>query len=107
MVTKKQWLKIEEAKELFGLENRATLAEIKTLFRQLTKRYHPDLAGESPENRSKIQEITEAYQVLLAYCEGYQFPLVMAESDLEEDDEEWWLNRFGQDPLWGPGREDD
>lgn len=107
MVSKRQWLKIEEAKELFGLGDRATLAEIKTVFRQLTKKYHPDLAGESEENRAKTQEITEAYQALLAYCEAYEFPLVMDESDLEVDDEDWWMNRFGQDPLWGPGRKEE
>ncbi len=107
MVSKRQWLIIEEAKELFGLGDRATLREIKTVFRRLTKKYHPDLAGESPDNRSKSQEITEAYQALLSYCEAYEFPLVKAESDLEVDDEDWWMNRFGQDPLWSPGQEGD
>ncbi len=104
MVSKRQWLKIEEAKELFGLGERATLAEIKKVFRQLSKRYHPDLAGDSAGNQAKTQEITEAYQTLLAYCEAYEFPLVMAEVDLEEDDEDWWMNRFGHDHHWGPGR---
>ncbi len=106
MVTKRQWLEIEEAKELFGLGDRATLAQIKAVFRKLTKSYHPDLAGESEENRVKTQEITEAYQALLAYCEAYEFPLVMAESELEVDDEDWWMNRFGTDPVWGPGQKD-
>lgn len=107
MVTKRQWLKIEEAKELFGLDDRATLGEIKSVFRQLTKKYHPDLAGESEENRAKTQEITEAYQTLLIYCETYEFPLTMSASDLEVDDEDWWMNRFGQDPVWGPGKNED
>jgi hypothetical protein len=104
MVTKRQWLKIEEAKELFGLGDRATLREIKGVFRQLTKKFHPDLAGESEENRAKTQAVTEAYQALLTYCEEYEFPLLMAESELEEDDEDWWMNRFGHDHHWGPGR---
>ncbi|PLX50434.1 MAG: J domain-containing protein [Desulfobulbaceae bacterium] len=105
MVTKRQWARIEEAKELFGLADRATLAEIKAAFRRFSKRYHPDLAGESAANRAKIQQGTEAYQALLAFCEAYEFPLVIDESDLEPDDEDWWMDRFGQDPLWGPARD--
>ena len=104
MVTKRQWLKIKDAKKLFDLGDRATLSEIKTVFRHLTKKYHPDLAGESEENRAKTQEVTEAYQALLTYCESYEFPLVMSETDLEVDDEDWWMNRFGQDHHWGPGK---
>lgn len=69
------------------------------------QRYHPDLAGESAANRAKIQQGTEAYQALLAFCEAYEFPLVIDESDLEPDDEDWWMDRFGQDPLWGPARD--
>ncbi len=107
MVSKRQWLKIEGAKELFGLGDRATLRQIKAGFRELIKKYHPDLAGEGEENRAKIQEVTEAYQALLSYCESYEFPLIMAESDLEVDDEDWWMNRFGQDPVWGPGQGED
>jgi pantothenate kinase len=104
MVTKRQWLQIQEAKELFGLGDRATLREIKAIFRHLSKQCHPDLAGESAENRARIQAITEAYQALFTYCESYEFPLVMDEAELEVDDEDWWMNRFGHDHHWGPGR---
>ncbi len=106
-MTKKDWQKIEAARELLGLEEKATLAQIKDAFRRLSKVYHPDLAGEEQANSGqvKMHEITEAYQVLLSYCENYHFPLVIQNESLDAED--WWLDRFGQDPLWGKSQEED
>lgn len=99
-MTKKDWEKIVAARELFGLAEKATLAEIKDAFRRMSKKYHPDLADESNTgNNDKMCEITEAYQLLLRYCENYRFPLFMQEESLDAED--WWFERFGQDPLWG------
>ncbi len=99
-MTKKEWQKILAAKELFGLGDTATLAEIKLVFRSFSKRHHPDLAGNTRDNRDKIQQINESYRIILAYCENFSFPLVYDEQELDLDDEEWWMSRFGQDPLW-------
>ncbi|MDA3785818.1 MAG: J domain-containing protein [Deltaproteobacteria bacterium] len=104
MVSKREWHDIEAAREIFGLADRATLRDIKAVFRQLVKKYHPDLAGEGAENRGRIQEIHEAYHVLLTYCENYEFPLRRADAAPEVEVEDWWMHRFGQDPLWGPGQ---
>ncbi len=100
-MTKKEWHKILAAKELFDLGDTATLAEIKLVFRSYSKRYHPDITGNTKNNRDKMQKIHEAYQTILSYCENYSFPLVYDEQDLDMDDEEWWMSRFGQDPMWG------
>ncbi|MBW1636553.1 MAG: J domain-containing protein [Deltaproteobacteria bacterium] len=99
-MTKKEWQKILEAKQLLGLGDSATLAEIKHVFRSCSRQYHPDLAGNTRENRKKMQQINEAYQAILIYCTNFSFPLVFNEQDLEMDDEEWWMSRFGQDPHW-------
>ncbi len=101
MVTKRQYQKIVEVKELLQLGDRATLSDIKLAFRLFSKRHHPDIAGDSDENRAMMQLVTEGYQALLAYCAQYEFPLVLEDNALEVDDEDWWLNRFGQDPVWG------
>lgn len=101
MITKRQYTKIVQIKDILGLGDQATLPEIKLAFRLYSKQHHPDIAGDTGENRQKMQVAVEGYQVLLDYCAKYQFPLVLAEGDLELDDEEWWMNRFGQDPLWG------
>ncbi|MCU0572406.1 MAG: DnaJ domain-containing protein [Syntrophobacteraceae bacterium] len=48
--------------EILGVERTEAGSGIKTAFRQLAKRYHPDLSG--PEATRRFQEILEAYEVL-------------------------------------------
>ncbi len=100
-MTKKDWEKIIAARDLLALGEKATLAEIKKAYRRMSKKYHPDLAGSSQKRPTQVEmhEITAAYQVLLAYCQNYRFPLVMQQDTLDAED--WWMDRFGQDPLWG------
>ncbi len=105
-MNKKEWQKISEAGKLLGLREEATLAEIKEAYRRKAKKNHPDLVnGEGRQQNRSMQEITAAYQTLLAYCTNYSFPLVRPENDEEVDPEDWWMDRFGQDPLWGRDRE--
>ncbi len=42
-MTKKDWGKIVAARDLLGLEEKATLAEIKKAYRRMSKKYHPYL----------------------------------------------------------------
>ena len=39
----------------------------------------------------------------MRYCDSYRFPLVPPEGHIY-DAEDWWMDRFGQDPLWGRRR---
>ena len=103
-MTGKKWAKIMAARDLLGLGEKASLAEIKRGYRKQCKRYHPDVVGEaSGENDPAMHELTEAYQLLLDYCKEYRFPLEPG-SDEPVDDEDWWMKRFGADPLWGKWR---
>jgi hypothetical protein len=105
-MTKKDWEKIVAARDLLGLEEKATLAEIKKAYRRMSKKHHPDLAESRDGGQTAVamHAITAAYQVLLAYCQNYRFPLVMQQDTL--DPEDWWMDRFGQDPLWGKRNDD-
>lgn len=100
-MTKKDWEKITQAKKVLQLQDTATLSEIKQAYRRMSKQYHPDLADNSSDESDRIMyALTEAYQVLLKYCKNYRYPLVM-QDDQELEGEDWWMDRFGQDPLWG------
>ena len=48
----------------FGVGFRASSAEIKTAFRGLAKKYHPDQNGNDPTAETKFREIKEAYELL-------------------------------------------
>lgn len=104
-MNRKEWLAIEQARDLLQLEDRATLAEIKRAYHRLSKLHHPDTAkvagGKSGE---QMYRITAAYELLLRYCTEYRFPLklddIAAEGVDPYDPEDWWQARFGQDPIW-------
>lgn len=49
--------------KIFGLSKSATKEEIKKRYRELAKKYHPDV-NKSPDATAKMQEIQEAYYIL-------------------------------------------
>jgi len=96
----RKWEGIDRARKLLCLGEKATLGEIKRAYYRLCKQYHPDTAAEGKGNDEEMMyRLTEAYDILMRYCEEYRFPLRPEETDIY-DAEDWWMDRFGQDPLW-------
>lgn len=50
--------------QVLGVERQATVKEIKSAYRKLTKKYHPDLNKDDPTAEAHFREINEAYEVL-------------------------------------------
>lgn len=50
--------------EVLGIDRNASETEIKKAFRQLAKKYHPDLNPDNKDAEQKFKEINEAYEVL-------------------------------------------
>ena len=48
--------------EILGVEADASIDAIKSAYRKLARKYHPDIAGES--SVEKFKEVTEAYETL-------------------------------------------
>lgn len=51
--------------EILGVDRNATEEDIKRAYRNLAKKYHPDLNPGDPEAEAKFKEINEAYNVLI------------------------------------------
>ena len=92
--------RIIAARDLLGLSERASINNIKQAYRRLVKQHHPDLAG--GEEATAMHALTDAYQLLLDVCNNYPVPLP-PEDLVPQSDEDWWMERFGNDPLWGKG----
>ncbi|MBR3392920.1 MAG: DnaJ domain-containing protein, partial [Firmicutes bacterium] len=50
--------------EVLGVEKTATEQELKRAYRQLAKKYHPDVNPGDKEAEEKFKEASEAYAVL-------------------------------------------
>jgi len=89
---------LQEAIRVLGVEDRATIREIKARHRELVKLHHPDTGNTGdPE---KIRKINAAYEVLLGYVSEYRFSF--AEDEFyEQNPEERIRMQFADDPLWG------
>ncbi len=91
---------LKSALRVFGLGERATLREIKTRYRELAMRHHPDRGnGASSE---EIYRVNEANRVILEYVESYSYCFSEQEY-LEQNPEERLRRRFMTDPMWEKG----
>jgi len=50
--------------EVLGIQKGASADEVKTAYRRLAKRYHPDMNKDDPSAHEKFKEINEAFSVL-------------------------------------------
>lgn len=77
---------IEWAIDIFGIEDKATMKEIRSIYRKLSLKYHPDRCKEQDKIhfKEKFQEINNAYEIILSYCKNYSYSFI--EEDLIEND---------------------
>ena len=92
--------RIIAARDLLGLGESGSVNEIRAAYRHLAKQHHPDLVG--AEGEGAMHALTDAYRLLLDFCDNYPVPLPPEELT-PQSDEDWWMERFGNDPLWSKG----
>lgn len=89
---------LREALAVFGLDDRATLREIRARHRDLVKQHHPDAGGKGSGDR--IRKINAANKVIMEYVASYRFSF--AEDEFyEQNPEERIRRQFMDDPVWG------
>jgi len=85
-------VKVDRARKALGIPAQATAEEARRQYRELAKRWHPDVnPGEDAHGR--MQELNEAYAFLMREEFGVLDPW--------DEYDRWWWRQFGNDPVWG------
>jgi len=79
---------LQHARRVLGLDERASLKEIKSTYRRLAKRHHPDTSR--TEELEAIRQLNEAYTVLMDYVTGYRFSFAEGEFYAQRLEERVW-----------------
>lgn len=89
---------INEARQILGLEEDATLGEIKKTYRNLSLKYHPDRCRgkKKKECEEMFKKINHANELLMSYCAGYRYSFKEKDVKRNTMDREFYkhLKRF-------------
>ena len=101
------YMKITVAREILELPEQATMAEIKGNYRKLIRQWHPDRCHQNQEACKEMSaKIIAAYRTIINFCNHYRFSFSQEEVRKYLTNQEWWTDRFGNDPVWGKTKEE-
>jgi DnaJ-class molecular chaperone len=102
MKSKSKYEEIREARRILELPELATMRQVKGHYKKLMTKWHPDKCqGKKEICEQKAKEINDAYEIIMSYCNNYNFSFSKKEVEKYITDGEWWFKRFGKDPMWG------
>jgi len=65
---------IDKARRLFGLQEFASLKEIKQAYRKKAFMYYPDKSGSKNDQSEEVMKsLNESYKLLMEYCSRYEY----------------------------------
>ena len=90
---------LDEARKLIGIGQRASIKEIKSAFRSISLKYHPDTCKKKSDVCEKMmRKLNKAYKIILSYCDAYEYSF--SREDFENANPEYILReRFKDDWL--------
>lgn len=89
--------RIDRARKILDLPERASMRQIRDNYHELSRRWHPDLCRENESlAREKQQEINDAYRTLMDYCTGYVYSLRKEDVQEFQESEDFWWEHFGE-----------
>ena len=92
---------INAARILLDLPERAKKEDIKSQYRALIQKWHPDRCKADKETcKEMTTRIIAAYRLINEYCKNYEFSFSKEEVSNYLSAEEWWFERFGMNSLY-------
>ena len=106
-MTARPSLSTREAADILGIAEQASINEIRSRYHALVKEWHPDVSDyDSEDTHNTMVRLNDAYDILIDYC--MQVEISFRPEDLmqttETDPMDTWMERYGDDPIWGPHR---
>jgi len=96
---------LQKAIKTMKLELPISYLDVKTQYKKLLKKWHPDKCDKSSEIcKQKTIEIIDANKLLIDYIENYKFKFDATEMEKNESIDKWWFKKFGNDSLWGQNK---
>jgi len=107
VMTARSSLSIREAADILGIAEQASINEIRSRYHALVKEWHPDVSHyDSEDTHNTMIRLNDAYDILIGYC--MQYEISFRAEDLrptaEREPMDTWMERYGDDPIWGPFR---
>ena len=85
-----------KSKTLLGLRERSSLNEIKSHYKNLMQKWHPDKHKENLQLANDMSaKINRAYEIVMEYCTDYEYPF--DEESIKkatQTPQQWWDERF-------------
>ncbi len=86
-----------KAKTLLGLRETSSLREIKSKYKNLMKKWHPDKHLDDIAKATQMSaNINDAYEIVMEYCNNYEYSF--EEESIKKSTyspSEWWHDKFG------------
>ncbi|GBD92485.1 chaperone protein DnaJ [bacterium BMS3Abin05] len=104
LLSQPKYKSIVKAAQTLEISTALTREQIRQKYREIVKQWHPDKSDENSQERNEMMaKINEAYKIILDYLENYRYSFTEEEvkENLPVDSQDWWSDRFGDDPLWG------
>ena len=66
---------LNEARELLGLSEMATLKQVKRAYKRAANRYHPDRCKHPDKSKSEemMKKVNKAYELIMKYVADYNY----------------------------------
>ncbi|MCE5272592.1 J domain-containing protein [bacterium] len=88
--------RLDHARRTLELPDRVSLAQIRQRYRELSRRWHPDLCPDDPELcKQKQAELNAAYGTLTDFCNNFQYSLRREDVEQYAGGEDFWWRHFG------------
>jgi len=89
---------IDKARKILGLGEEASREEIKNIYIELIKKYHPDKSPSNKQYLEKTKNINWAYGIISSYCDDYK--ISFRREEVEKVNPDLKLSKqFGDDWL--------